>query len=57
MYLLMYLLIFSFWKLLYFLLHQDEEMSALDQLRKRENKREAGLRKQKEKEKKEEKKL
>jgi hypothetical protein len=53
----MYLLIFSFWKLLYFLLHQDEEMSALDQLRKRENKREAGLRKQKEKEKKEEKKL
>jgi hypothetical protein len=33
-------------------MHQDEEMSALDQLRKRPNKRKAGLRKQKKRKKK-----
>jgi hypothetical protein len=36
---------------LYFLLHQDKEMNALDQLRKRPNKRKARLRKKEKKKK------
>ncbi len=50
-YLLMCLFIFSLWNLLYFLLYQDEEMSALDQLRERICKRKVELKKQREKEK------
>lgn len=52
-YLLMCLFIFSLWNFLYFSLHQDEEMSALDQLREREQTRKkVELRKQKKQEKK-----
>jgi hypothetical protein len=39
--------IFSFWIPLYFLLHQNEAMSALDQLRKKASKREVELKREK----------
>ncbi len=48
---------FSFWIPLYFLLHQNEVVSALDQLKERASKREAKLRIQKEKKEGEERKL
>jgi hypothetical protein len=38
--------IFSFWIVLYFLLHQNEAMSDLDQLKERANKREVELRRE-----------
>jgi hypothetical protein len=40
---------FSFWIFLYILLHQNEAMNALDQLKERVSKREANLKKKKEK--------
>jgi hypothetical protein len=46
-YFLMCFLIFSLWNFLYFLLHQNKKMSALDRLREKASKRKVELRRQK----------